>query len=148
MGPIKLEMYDTYGRELLNERLSLTLTDLRIQSYLYNKEIAEEVFVLYLKFDIWMRIFFDDGVLFIKEGPEEPLMNLENESDADEFEYPFIDSINEKYPIDKVLNKSFVGFTVSQGFDLYLDFQGGHQMKISQEVTSPGWFGRTTLEIK
>ena len=63
-------MYDTFGIEKLEQCLNLSLKEIKIQSFIFDN-VETTVYRLYLKFNNWLSLFFDDGVLFIKdENPE------------------------------------------------------------------------------
>ena len=141
-------MYDTYGKEILNEKLSLPLQDIKCQSYIENNVVLDNFETVYLKFDVWIRMFFDDGVLFIKEVLDEKETVIGYESKSGFIKAPLHDLKNFIPDVDKIINKKLIGFTISKEFELYLNFEGNNSLKIAQEVVALGYFGKTIVEVK
>lgn len=145
MDSTKKVMYDILGNDVLKEQISRSLNEIKIQSFIFNGEI-NEVNSVYLKFDDWIRLFFDDGVLFVFQGYDEK--NPKIEDGIDDIEYRFVDLKNGNKNFDSILNKKLVSFNASENFELTLEFEDDILLIIAQMVLEPGFFGPTTIEIR
>jgi hypothetical protein len=130
--------------ELLNQKLQQSIQDIKIESFIFNGEITE-VYSVYLKFDIWISLFFDDGILFIKEGLSGKQQKIQAGSNVIEYKYlePFMHLID----VEHIRNKRFLNL-VKENNTLRLMFDNGVELVIGQEVLAGGEFVRTIIEIK
>lgn len=138
-------MYAVIGTEILESKLSIPLHEVKAQSYFYNGKLVEKLNIIYLKFDTWIRVFFDDGVLFIREKFNDEPKELKVEEDL--FEYPIIDKTEISIEIDKIINKEFFSFTISEAFELFLEFENRTYLRIAQKKINQSVFGPTLFEI-
>lgn len=61
-------MLDIFGDKLLSQNIHKPLLDIKLECFIFNGEGANLINSVYLRFDNWISLFFDDGVVFIKEG--------------------------------------------------------------------------------
>jgi|GEM_PF-5169355 len=137
-------MYDVFGKELLASKISQKLSDLKIKQFFYYGEL-EEIHTVYLKFDKWISLFFDDGVLFIDE-----LQNLDDKSFKSEDNNICFNIANQnsyRYISDYVLNKNLLDFKITKEFSIELSFSNEHELLIRQEYLLEGEFGRNEILI-
>ena len=96
---------------------------------------------LYLKFNNWLSLFFDDGVLFIKDENPETI----NTNDIDEVDYPFLEKA-EFADIYQIIGKKLISFEIKD-FSIKFIFEGMHDLVFFQPETKPGFFGDCELKL-
>lgn len=138
-------MYDTFGIEILNQRLYQSIDDIKIESFIFNSDINEVNTVL-LKFDEWISLFFDDGVLFIRDNFE--IKKRIITSDGDIIEYRFLESLDHLIDKNKVLHSKLIHIEVDLVLGLRLRFDNHAELRINQQILGAGEFGQTLIEIK
>ena len=94
------------GKEILMSQIGQKLQDGIIQSFVLNGEIKDDVNVLYLKFNTWIRIVADDGTAISKvtDGPKATEPWIEK---GDKIAYP-LTRIEEKF----AQFRNYIGLTL------------------------------------
>jgi hypothetical protein len=135
-------LFDMLGKEILISRLNMPLETIKIQSFVFNGK--DEIESIYLKFDKWIRVFFDDGMLFIKEQ-EFGLMAARTEHEGDIIEYKDYTALNTE--LNLILQKKLIGFEKAGRFKLKLKFENRKDLIFLQNELEPWIFGQCSVEI-
>src|SRR5688572_21089556 len=136
-------MYNIHNEEKLKKKVSMALNDLKIESYVFNGNLVHEISIIYLKFDTWISIVFDDGVLFFQDRTPE---YDKYEAEGNTFENPELER-SKILNLDSVLNKRLEKYKIYD-FTLELEFEGGIKIFCSEvESNNPGYFEKITLQI-
>jgi hypothetical protein len=129
----------------LDKCLSQELLDFRIQSAYFNKGLVSRIDTVYLNFGSWISLFYDDGVLFIKEGT-----NFKTEialSNNDIMEYKFLDLNTAISNYREILNGRLTEISIDN-FKLLLTFNSTYLLTIEQQEIKRGWFGETVIDLR
>jgi hypothetical protein len=137
-------MYDIFGEEILRNLLSKQLQNIKIKSFIFNRELVEEINTIYLNFGNWISIFFDDGVLFIKDRRDFKSTITTANNQTIEYKFAELEQILPNY--NEIINRKLLKISKDM-FKLTLTFEDENELIIQQTETEPGFFGGTTIYL-
>ena len=86
------------GNEILKQRIGHQLKDGLIQLYYYNGILTDQVNLVYLKFDKWLRICTSDETVILEVDSTEPeQIKSYTDNENSTFEYPLV-KLEKEFP--------------------------------------------------
>nr|WKN38056.1 hypothetical protein K4G66_04970 [Tunicatimonas sp. TK19036] len=137
---------DTVDNNVLQNRIGESIRALKYESVFLQGVLEEKYEVLFVKFDKWIQILFDDGVVFIKEKLDDL---SEYESASGYCKTKLFDLTGEEANAKKLLGLSLIDFSikvVENRYTLELIFEQNHQLLFFQEFRN-GNFSNVKLKI-
>jgi hypothetical protein len=132
------------GTEILNQNLQQPLKEVKIQSFIFNGQF-DEISSIYLKFDGWIHLFFDDGPLFVREGMLDHQRIIK--SNGNTIEWHYVDPVSCVADFDSIINQRLIR-VITEEEKLKFEFENLRELIFHQEKLPDGKFGRTLIEIK